>query len=100
MPTGVESYQQGKERLISEEDLEICQKKNESYILDTNNHIELQPNNLKLFEMEDFFTTESISLIITFLSLVIAIWQYVQSRKTKKLIALEAVELHNFRTAV
>ena len=45
--------------------------------------------------MEQIFTTESVSLIVTVLSLVFAIWQYLQYRETKKLIALEAVELHN-----
>ena len=45
--------------------------------------------------MSRFFTTESISAIITILSFMFAIWQYVQNRKIKRLIALEAVELHN-----
>lgn len=45
--------------------------------------------------MGKFFTAESISAIVTVLSFVFAIWQYSQNRKIKKLISLEAVELHN-----
>ncbi len=41
------------------------------------------------------FTIESVSLIVAVISSVFAYWQYQQNRKTKKLIALEAVELHN-----
>lgn len=45
--------------------------------------------------MDQIFTTESVSLIVTVLSLAFAIWQYQQNRRIKKVIALEAVELHN-----
>ena len=39
-------------------------------------------------------TSENARLLIATLSFVFAIWQYLQKRRTKKLIALEAVELH------
>ena len=45
--------------------------------------------------MENVFTIESVGLIVTVLSLVFAIWQYGQNRVLKKIIAIEAVELHN-----
>ena len=37
---------------------------------------------------------ELIGILITFFSTVIALWQYIQKRRIKSLIALEAVELH------
>lgn len=44
--------------------------------------------------MENFMTPETIKIIISIISLSFAIWQYLQKRRTKKLIAMEAVELH------
>ncbi len=44
--------------------------------------------------MNEFITTDNIKIVISILSLVFAIWQYLQKRRTEKLIALEAVELH------
>jgi hypothetical protein len=38
--------------------------------------------------------TDNARLLVAILSLVFAVWQYLQKRRTKKLIALEAVELH------
>jgi hypothetical protein len=35
-----------------------------------------------------------VKILIAFLSLVFAIWQYLQKRRIKKLISFEAVELH------
>jgi hypothetical protein len=37
---------------------------------------------------------ENVRLMVAILSLVFAVWQYLQKRRTEKLIALEAVELH------
>ncbi len=45
--------------------------------------------------MDKYFTLESISAIITILSFAFGIWQYSQNRKIKRIITLEAVELHN-----
>ena len=44
--------------------------------------------------MEQFVTFDSLKLIIAFISLVFGIWQFLQKRRIKKLIAFEAVELH------
>ncbi len=44
--------------------------------------------------MEKFTTTDTIGIIFSILSLSFAVWQYLQNRRIKKLIALEAVELH------
>lgn len=45
--------------------------------------------------MDKYFTLESISAIVTIISFAFGIWQYLQNRKIKRIIALEAVELHN-----
>lgn len=44
--------------------------------------------------MNRYFTTESISVIFSVISLVFAIWQYSQNKKIIKMISLEVVELH------
>lgn len=44
--------------------------------------------------MNQEMNTENARLLIAVLSLIFAVWQYLQKRRTKKLIALEAVELH------
>ncbi|MBV5282081.1 MAG: hypothetical protein JZU53_06545 [Paludibacter sp.] len=44
--------------------------------------------------MDTIITTDNIKILISILSLMFAVWQYSQKRKIKKLIALEAIELH------
>lgn len=45
--------------------------------------------------MNDFLTTESISIAVSTLSLAFALWQYSKNINIKKLIVSEVVELHN-----
>jgi hypothetical protein len=40
------------------------------------------------------FLADDVRIYVSVLSLAFAIWQYVQNRRIKKLISLEAVELH------
>jgi formate hydrogenlyase subunit 3/multisubunit Na+/H+ antiporter MnhD subunit len=44
--------------------------------------------------MKEFFTPDNLRLIVAVASLAFALWQYLQKRRMKKLIAFEAVELH------
>jgi hypothetical protein len=44
--------------------------------------------------MSEYINAENIRVIVAIASLTFAIWQYFQNRRIKKLIALEAVELH------
>jgi hypothetical protein len=44
--------------------------------------------------MNEYLNADSLRIIIPILSLSFAVWQYFQKRRFKKLIALEAVELH------
>lgn len=44
--------------------------------------------------MVTIISADNIKILISILSLTFAVWQYLQKRRTKKLIALEAVELH------
>ncbi len=41
-----------------------------------------------------FLTADNIKILISILSLTFAVWQYLQKRRIKNLISLEAVELH------
>ena len=45
--------------------------------------------------MDQLSTTELISITVSVFSFAFAIWQYINNRRMKKLISLEAVELHN-----
>ena len=45
--------------------------------------------------MEDILTADNIRTVIAFLSFFFGLWQYAQRRKVEKIIALEAIELHN-----
>lgn len=44
--------------------------------------------------METILTLDNLKILIAVLSLIFGVWQYSQKRKTKKLISLEAIELH------
>lgn len=44
--------------------------------------------------MESIFSLENLKILIAVISLFFGIWQYSQKRKTRKIISLEAVELH------
>jgi hypothetical protein len=44
--------------------------------------------------MEQIFSLDTLKLLVAFLSLVFGIWQFLQKRGIKKLIAFEAIELH------
>lgn len=44
--------------------------------------------------MNNYLTPEYIRIFISVLSLVFAVWQYFRNRRIKKLISLEAIELH------
>lgn len=44
--------------------------------------------------MNEYLTTESISIAISLISFVFAIWQYSMNVKAKKIISNESIELH------
>lgn len=44
--------------------------------------------------MNNLLSSENLRLIVAVISLMFAIWQYLKKRRIKKLIILEAIELH------